>query len=1037
MRFTNNWTKAVIFIITINLLTFTLNAKTYKWSNISQQQYTDNLVDCELQLQKHKWSKYNAQKNNKAPRRPFNKTHSMDTISQQVHEKLKMQAVLHDQFNTTITDQMLQNDINRMAQSTKDAEGLKALFKLFDNDMNTVAQCISRPYLVRQKTQSNFDFNSVIHQDTKRRAQNQLEAYLDGGSNKNLSLQENTMTFIIDQGVHDHKARMNDMDQRLIKLSPNEYESKLQQLLNSDLTEKDYGYVYSQLIEQGDQQMKVKTLTWYKRSFNLWIAQQNDSTYTPDLKKSLFTLPKITGNKAPDNLKAGIVEGFWSVYGYIPSARALNSAVWTGSEVIIWGGDGSNTGGRYDPVVDSWQPTSTGTNVPSSRTGQTAIWDDVNHQMIVWGGYDGGRVNTGGRYNPLTDSWQPTSTGANTPVARNEHVAIWDNVNNQMIIWGGNSGSSRLNSGGRYEPSTDTWQPTSTGSNVPSGRTKQTAIWDDVNKQMIVWGGYNGSRLNTGGRYDPSNDSWQTTSTGTNVPSGREGHSAIWDKANNQMIVWGGYASDNTNTGGRYDPSTDSWQATNTGNNVPIGRNNHAAVWDDVNNQMLIWSGIVGGATTTSGGRYDPNTDSWQSTNTGSNVPSGRYFFEAIWTGSEMIVWGGSDIGGISTNTGGRYDPSTDSWQATFTGANMPSARKWHTAIWDDSNNQMIVWGGNNGSSRLLTGGRYDPITNSWQATSTGTNVPGSREFHTAIWDNTNNQMIVWGGYNGSRTNTGGRYDPNTDSWQATNTGIDVPSGRQSHSALWDSSNNQMIIWGGYDGTRTNTGGRYDPITDSWLTTSTGIGVPSGRQHHSAIWDTSNSQMIIWGGNESGGGADTGGRYDPVTDSWQATTTINAPSGRYDQVTVWDTSNNQMIVWGGYDGGSTDTGGRYDPNTDSWQSTSIDSNVPTARTSHTAIWDDRNKQMIVWGGVDSAITNTGGFYDPDTDSWQVMSVENNTPPPRAEHTAIWNGSKVLIWGGVDPQVTKSLGIYFPFIDLIYANGFEYPYPDPIFANGFE
>src|SRR3954453_5496312 len=31
----------------------------------------------------------------------------------------------------------------------------------------------------------------------------------------------------------------------------------------------------------------------------------------------------------------------------------------------------------------------------------------------------------------------------------------------------------------------------------------------------------------------------------------------------------------------------------------------------------------------------------------------------------------------------------------------------------------------------------------------------------------------------------------------------------------------------------------------------------------------------------------TGGRYNPLTDTWTATTTTNAPSGRYDHTAVW------------------------------------------------------------------------------------------------------------------------------------------------------
>ena len=55
--------------------------------------------------------------------------------------------------------------------------------------------------------------------------------------------------------------------------------------------------------------------------------------------------------------------------------------------------------------------------------------------------------------------------------------------------------------------------------------------------EMIVWGGYNSSQLNTGGRYNPSTDSWTATST-TNVPSARQSHTAVW--TGSEMIIWGG-----------------------------------------------------------------------------------------------------------------------------------------------------------------------------------------------------------------------------------------------------------------------------------------------------------------------------------------------------------------------------------------------------------------------------------------------------------------------------------------------------------------
>ncbi len=57
--------------------------------------------------------------------------------------------------------------------------------------------------------------------------------------------------------------------------------------------------------------------------------------------------------------------------------------------------------------------------------------------MIVWGGDDGtlSGANTGGRYNPDADQWQPTSVGSNTPDHRYSHTTIWNGAG--IIIWGG------------------------------------------------------------------------------------------------------------------------------------------------------------------------------------------------------------------------------------------------------------------------------------------------------------------------------------------------------------------------------------------------------------------------------------------------------------------------------------------------------------------------------------------------------------------------------------------------------------------------
>src|SRR5262249_6290685 len=129
--------------------------------------------------------------------------------------------------------------------------------------------------------------------------------------------------------------------------------------------------------------------------------------------------------------------------------------------------------------------------------------------------------------------------------------------------------------------------------------------------------------------------------------------------------------------------------------------------------------------------------------NTG--APTIRQYFTAIWTGAEMIVWGGyTGTSNTNTNTGGRYTPATDSWSPTaMSGA--PEPRDTHTAVWTGT--KMVVWGGLSVTiDPKSTGGRYDPTTNTWAATATS-GAPTARAEHTAVWSGS--RMVVWGGYGG------------------------------------------------------------------------------------------------------------------------------------------------------------------------------------------------------------------------------------------------------------------------------------------------
>ena len=178
---------------------------------------------------------------------------------------------------------------------------------------------------------------------------------------------------------------------------------------------------------------------------------------------------------------------------------------------------------------------------------------------------------------------------------------------------------------------------------------------------------------------------------------------------------------------------------------------------------MIIWGGTthhrdhVNGLNT--GGIFDPATNTWSPMSI-VGVPEGVYFPSAVWTGNEMVVWGGQTVGGTYVSSGARYDLAADSWTA-IQSDDAPSPRAFSEAVWTGI--EMIVWGGYIGSTRLDTGGRYNPATDGWTPT-TQLNAPPGRNGNTSVW--TGEEVIVWGGYGNPISlstpflNTGGRYTP-------------------------------------------------------------------------------------------------------------------------------------------------------------------------------------------------------------------------------------------------------------------------------------
>jgi len=917
----------------------------------------------------------------------FEEAVSRDTLERRVRDYLDRSVALEQFWNRPVTAEGLQRETQRIARGSKIPGRLLELYAALGNDAFLVQESLARRTLVRRLTRNLFAFDERIHGELRRQAEELRGRVERGEIDPRTAHPERRVVELVRVESRDEAERT--VRDGAIELLPESYDrlrGRLPRRLGGigRLAEDRTSFSFRVLLDEDPQRMTIAVYRMDKRTWEDWRAPSSSRVATLARAVASETLRLSTPGPVstvgtteecqpgPDNVWDNGILGLYEV--------ETATAVWTGSEMIVWGGriiyEPFGAGGVYDPLLDSWTAISN-ESAPTPRGWHTAVWTGT--EMIVWGGIPFG---TGGRYDPISDSWSSVSISG-APDERYRHTAVWTGT--EMIVWGGLDGSSVVRTGGRYDPVSDAWTPTSLAS-APTARMLHTAVWTGT--EVIIWGGgTNQSKENTGGRYDPALDQWTPTSLSLFAPSPRWKHTAVW--TGSEMIVFGGERENGTatNDGARYDPSSNfpehAWIPISTAG--AVAHWGHAAVW--TGSEMMVWGG-----SSRTGQRYDLSSDTWMYLPLIDLGAEQDERTAAVWSGTDMIVW--------HRGRGARYAPSTNTWVPNIQPVEL-SGKADHSAVW--TGNEMIVFGGRTDDTGPIegfnTGGRYDPVLDTWDAT-TLHGAPSPRQSHTAVW--TGSEMIVWGGSHSTEpsTDTGGRYDPSSDTWSPTSLSF-APLGRRYHTAVWTGS--EMIVWGGSLGG--NTGGRYDPASDTWVPTSV-AGAPDGRIWHTAVW--TGDEMVVWGGYSSGG-INTGGRYDPATDGWSPTSMIDVPEPAYFHAATWIGS--EMVVVGG------GAAGRYEVLSDSWVPLNAAAWVRNIEYP-TAVWTGQH--VIVWGGV--ANVNDGGtnngFRFPLDGTGLFMSLAN-APPGRYRHTAVWTGAAMIVWGGVtrfNLPYLHSGGLYFSTVD---------------------
>ena len=362
----------------------------------------------------------------------------------------------------------------------------------------------------------------------------------------------------------------------------------------------------------------------------------------------------------------------WAVVVAVVVVVALAAAV---AGVFI--GRATKSGQEAGPGA-SWQALPVAPIV--GRLGPSAVWTGT--EMLVWGGYarseNVGQKSDGATYNPTTRAWR--TIAPSPPGVQGGATVVW--TGDEMVVWASNSPDGPVGTAA-YNPEIDNWRRLPAG---PLGRREGfSSAW--TGKELIVVGGSLGDTLATpvAAALSPETGSWRLLPALNRVTGLMPSPGVVWD--GHEVFIMGSVCRNPSSCSPTllaYDPATDVLRK------IDISKAPIAAP------QQLTLIGVSGSdlVFSTEGlanmrifiVRYDPTTDSWSKKGAFAPfpVPVGAYT-QTAWLGDRYAAADGSS--GLQI-----YSLDSDTWEAITPGPSPLNSREGSAIVWTGAN--LIAWSG-------------------------------------------------------------------------------------------------------------------------------------------------------------------------------------------------------------------------------------------------------------------------------------------------------------------------------------------------------
>lgn len=641
----------------------------------------------------------------------------------------------------------------------------------------------------------------------------------------------------------------------------------------------------------------------------------------------------------------------------------------------------------------------------------------------------------------LADALQPARSGAS---------AIYDQTNNRVIVFGGASGAFlndtwALSFSGAGATGNGTWTKLQTIGDAPTPRMWHAAIWDSLGGRMIVHGGYDGRVLSDTYALDLSTLTWRKYAASTRglLPPRRYLSSSFpfvdrsGGRTERVLMLFGGSDGDSLQNE-MFElvlSSTDkkregSWlQYSTVASPRPSKR--YGAALDATPDSIYIFAGRDNVAYQNDVWALNVSTGTWrQEVAPTSFRPNARFggtiaFDPAAHT---VRIYGGADarkVYGDLWVLNGLGTPAA-SWTAVDTltadkdGVALPDLRGFPATVVLPSRD-LLVAAGQGSTGMLGDAWRIPAGSTTWQPVSRVTN-PAGRYGHATAYDPIRDRVFLYGGLSSYNETLGDvwTYATGTQTWTKLALQDSLPSPRARAAAAF--AQDSVWVFGGYRGFYARRGTTlitdfsygdslsvFSLATGKWRRVAPDGTRPGGREGATLVYDGSRNRLVLFGGYNAGYLSDLWA-FDLASESWTRLPDFGG-AGRTGHVAALDASGNKMVVFGGASlTGLLNDIRVFDLVNNVWLAPPPTSGTaPSAREWASAFVDGATNSLVISGGSSNVLegstvlvpTPAPGIYSINLASyaWTALIVNGTAPVARYQSPMVAAGSTAVLFGG--------------------------------------